>query len=190
MLGVPSVYNRLVKRSALVLAVLKNAVHVRLPRWLVESGIAALLFAGFTFVITAEFPSLEDLSNLARHRPVEVVTPNPLLAIDSNRLVDGDVRNLGFHTIDSVPNQRVTIDLGKVHSITKVVVYNRFDCCQYKAVPLRLELSEDGRAYRLIAERTEVFDRWDVDFSKTNARYVRLVNGSTYPFHLSEVQVY
>jgi hypothetical protein len=131
----------------------------------------------------------EERTNLALHRPVKVVTPDPVQAPDSSLLVDGDIKNLGFHSIDGQPNH-VTIDLGKVATIREVVVYNRADCCQERAVPLRLEVSEDDIAYRRMGERTEVFDRWQAKFPKTKARYVRLTDLSNAYFHLAEVEVY
>ena len=64
--------------------------------------------------------------------------------------MDGDLTNLGFHTIEA-PNQNVTIDLGKVRRIFRVVVYNRADCCQQRAVPLKIEVSQDNKKFRQVA---------------------------------------
>jgi hypothetical protein len=127
--------------------------------------------------------------NLALHRPVTVVTSHPAFGTDPKQLVDGDRQNLGFHTIQA-PNQNVTIDLGSVRRISRVVVYNRSDCCQERAVPLRLELSKDGKGFTIIEERHEPFDRWQVELPDTTARYVRLSDQKSDFFHLSEVEVY
>ena len=84
----------------------------------------------------------------------------------------------------------MTIDLGKVQRISRVVVYNRADCCQERAVPLKIEVSKDGGQYRQVAERKEQFEKWKADFPPTDARYVRLTHLSAMAFHLSEVEVY
>ncbi len=103
--------------------------------------------------------------------------------------MDGDLTNLGFHTIEA-PNQNVTIDLGKVRRIFRVVVYNRADCCQQRAVPLKIEVSQDNKKFRQVALRKEQFEKWKADFPATDARYVRLTDLSVAFFHLSEVEVY
>jgi hypothetical protein len=128
-------------------------------------------------------------ANMALHRPVTVVTSHPAFGTDPKQLVDGDRQNLGFHTIQA-PNQQVTIDLGSVRRIHRIVVYNRSECCQERAVPLRLELSKDGRGFTIIEERHEPFDRWQVELPGTPARYVRLADQRSDFFHLSEVEVY
>jgi hypothetical protein len=128
-------------------------------------------------------------SNIALHRPVAVVTSHPYFGTDPKQLVDGDRQNLGFHTIQA-PNQHVTIDLGSVRRISRVVVYNRSDCCQERAVPLRLEVSKDAGSFQIVEERREPFDRWTVELPGTLARYVRLSDQRSDFFHLSEVEVY
>ena len=86
---------------------------------------------------------------------------------------------LGFHT-NQAPNQNVTIDLGSVRRISRIVVYNRSDCCQERAVPLTLELSKDGKAFQVIEERHEPFDRWKVELPDTRrATCVCRTSGTT-----------
>jgi len=103
--------------------------------------------------------------------------------------VDGDRSNLGFHSAGDT-NPSVIIDLGKVETVSRVVVFNRADCCQERAVPLLVESSRDGLAYQRLGERTKVFFRWDVDVPRVPARYVRLTLERLGTFHLSEVEVY
>jgi hypothetical protein len=71
-----------------------------------------------------------------------------------------------------------------------VVVYNRADCCQERAVPLKIEISPDNRQFRQVAERKQQFEKWKADFPPSNARYVRLTDLNAAAFHLSEVEVY
>jgi hypothetical protein len=156
-----------------------------LTRWM-RLGLASLFVAAGVWGIVAV---LTAPPNLALHRPVVVVTPEPTHGRDPSRVVDGDRKNLGFHSINAA-NQTLTIDLGSVHRVSKVVVYNRADCCQERAIPLKLELSEDAKRFWQVASRTEPFNVWRARFGAVNARYVRLTDLKTDAFHLSEVEVY
>jgi hypothetical protein len=119
---------------------------------------------------------------------VTVLNPDPRFSGDPMKLVDACRTNLGFHTTGA---GNVVIDLGKAHEISRVVVYNRADCCQDRAVPMKLDISEDGRDYRQIAVRDQTFDAWTVKFGPERVRYVRLVSMNTKAgFHLSEVEVF
>jgi hypothetical protein len=158
---------------------------VLLTRWIKIAVAAVVVIGGLALLIS----KATARPNLALHRPVTVVTPHSVYGRDPSLLVDGDRTNLGFHTIEA-PNQNVTIDLGSVQTISRVVVYNRADCCQDRAVPLRIELGEDTQRLRQVGERTEQFEQWKLDFPPTNARYVRLTDLSAKAFHLSEVEVY
>ena len=111
------------------------------------------------------------------------------VGLDHRLLVDGDVTNIGFHT-ENGPNQFVVIDLGEVKKFDKVVVYNRVDCCKERAVPVRLEVSDDGVRYTKLEDRTEVFDVWTAKMLRAKGRYLRLRLLQVNPFHLSEVEVY
>jgi hypothetical protein len=158
---------------------------VLLMRWLKIAVTAAVVIGGLALLIS----KATARPNLALHRPVTVVTPHSVYGRDPGLLVDGDRTNLGFHTIEAA-NQNVTIDLGSVQTISRVVVYNRADCCQERAVPLRIEVGDDTQHLRQVGERTEQFEQWKLDFPPTNARYVRLTDLSAKAFHLSEVEVY
>ena len=158
---------------------------VLFARWIKIAMAVAIVVGGLALAID----KATTRRNLALHRPVAVVTPHPDWGKDPNLLVDGDPTNLGFHTIEA-PNQNVTIDLGRVQRIGRVVVYNRSDCCQERAVPLKIEVSKDGGQFRQVAERKEQFDKWKANFPSTDARYVRLTHLSSAAFHLSEVEVY
>jgi hypothetical protein len=69
-------------------------------------------------------------------------------------------------------------------------VYNRFDRCQGRAVPLLIEVSSDGSTHRNVARRTETFTLWSARLPPTPARYVRLTNEADNFFHLTEVEIY
>jgi hypothetical protein len=126
--------------------------------------------------------------NLARDSSVTVTNDDPRFGGDPKRLVDGCRTKLAFHT---ARGGTATLDLGTVHEISRVVVYNRADCCQDRAVPMKLEISQDATKYQQIAVRDRSFDAWTVDFPPARARYVRLVSTNPrMPFHLSEVEIY
>jgi hypothetical protein len=161
---------------------------VWLVRWVRIVGSALALCLGI-LVILAGITRLTAPPNLALHKRVTVVTPHPGVAVGPDALVDGNRSNLGFHT-DVGMGHHVTIDLGQVHRIRQVVVYNRADCCPERAVPLALELSTDGQTFRQVAQRLDPFERWRVKLAPTDTRYVRLALMSGAYFHLAEVEVY
>lgn len=127
--------------------------------------------------------------NIALGRPVTISSQFGDIATDHTLLVDGDKTNLGFHT-DNGANQWVMIDLGATKNISKVVVYNRSECCQDRAIPLRLEVSEDGTNFSKVQDRTEEFDVWTAKGLNAKGRYVRLRHLGSNFLHFSEVEVY
>ena len=86
-----------------------------------------------------------------------------------------------FHT-SREPSPWVSFDLEHVVAVRAVTVVNRGDCCDDRAVPLALEVSEDGTTWRELARRTETFTRWEPRFAVATARWVRL--RATRPTHL------
>ncbi len=127
--------------------------------------------------------------NLALHRPVTVSSQYPGQGLDHSLLVDGDRESLGFHT-ESGGQQWVVIDLGSVRKFNKVVVCNRADGFQERAVPIKLEVSKDNKIFTLLKERKEIFDKWTVRGLHAEGRYIRLQNTPPNYFHLAEVEVY
>ncbi len=160
-----------------------------LLRW-TRLGSAFALALGLLAFGALNLESRIHRPNIALHRPVKVSSQAPYTAAAAEgHLVDGITNNLGFHT-DYETNPFAVIDLGKTQTIHKVVVYNREDCCQERAVPLSIEVSDDAVSFRPIAERRELFDKWTVSGLDAKARYVRLRLMGTNIFHLSEVEVY
>lgn len=127
--------------------------------------------------------------NLARDRPVVVTSAERSIRARPRGLVDGNRRNLGFHT-KKLKDQSATIDLGSVKIIRSVEVYNRIDCCRARAVPLRLELSTNGVEYTTIERQNKSFLSWTVTVPEVAARFVRLSHEGENFFHLAEVEVY
>ena len=127
--------------------------------------------------------------NLALHCPVTTSSQHSSEGLNRALLVDGDRTNLGFHT-DKNGQQWVVIDLGKVRRFDKVVVYNRANCCQERAVPLQLEVSKNNKDYTLLAEQKDIFDKWQAKRLHAEGRYIRLKNAPNNYLHLAEVEVY
>jgi hypothetical protein len=127
--------------------------------------------------------------NLALHAAVTTSSQFPGQGVDHTLLVDGDPDTLGFHTMDG-GQQWVVIDLGKVQKFNKVVVYNRPDGYEERAVPIKIEVSKDNVNYTQVAERKENFSKWTARGLKAEARYLRLKNTPPNFFHLGEVEVY
>ena len=127
--------------------------------------------------------------NLALHRPVKVSSMAGPMNFNGDKLVDGDTTSMGFHT-NQEDKPYATIDLGESRPINRIIVHNRPDCCQERAVPLQIEVSDDGASYHVIAERREVFDKWIAKDLHAKGRFVRLQLNTSGIFHLAEVEVY
>jgi hypothetical protein len=130
----------------------------------------------------------ETRPNLALHRQVSVSSLNGY-GDQPSRLVDGITDETGFHTNDG-EQQWVVIDLGEVKKFDEIVIYNRPGCCAERAVPLKVEVSDDNQNFRQIAERVEIFDKWRATNLRAEGRYIRLKNTPPNYFHLAEVEVY
>jgi hypothetical protein len=127
--------------------------------------------------------------NIALHRPVTISSQFPWQGTDHSLLVDGDRENLGFHT-ESGGQQWVVIDLESIRKFNKVVVYNRTDGFQERAVPIKLEVSKDNKNFTFLRERKETFEKWTARGLHAEGRYLRLLNTPPNYFHLAEVEVY
>jgi len=159
---------------------------VRTQRWLRISALTLTAVIGASLLWKKAF----ERPNLAFGKTVTISQSDTQWVKDPRGLVDGNRNELGFHTI-SAANQTATIDLGSPQHISRVAVYNRTECCQDRAVPLRIDISEDGKSYRTIVTRNEPFQvSFTSDFPKAKARYVRLTNLKATYFHLNEVEVY
>ncbi len=151
--------------------------------------LSLLIVGGALFWVGDKINSKFAKPNLALHRPVTVSSQYPGQGTDHSLLVDGDHDNLGFHT-NLDPQSWVTIDLGAVKKFDKVVVYNRADGFEERAVPLKIEVSKDNVKWTQIAERKETFDKWTARNLHAEGRYVRLKNTPPNYFHLAEVEIY
>ena len=96
--------------------------------------------------------------------------------------------NFFFHT-DGENQPWILFDLHQVRTLSAVVVENRVDYGQERAVPLVVEVSTDKKNWHAVAKRGEEFKIWRSDFSRVDARWVKLsVPRRTY-LHLKRVRL-
>jgi hypothetical protein len=105
--------------------------------------------------------------------------------------------NLFFHT-DTTYNPSITIDLGAVCDIRKLVIYNRLDCCGDRARLLYVTLS--GDASRTVPDT--FFLATDPDFigsaaplvkrfeEGVTARYIKIGSPLLTALHFSGIEIY
>jgi hypothetical protein len=135
--------------------------------------------------------SLDVPTNLALHKKVTASSRHPasLAPADNGGLVNGEIEaGYGVHTGLS---GAVTIDLGAVFALGRVVVHNRADAWLDDGLPLTLELSEDGSTFSPLETRAAHFTAsspWVADANNRRARFVR-VRSDRYVV-LTEVEVF
>jgi F5/8 type C domain len=104
-------------------------------------------------------------------------------------VVDGGIWLVGFQTRKE-DEPWVMLDLVTERLVSRVVVYNRMDCCFEHAAPLELEVSRNGRDFASVAQQLAPFGVWDQKFAPTQARFIRLRLLRRDYFHLTEIEVY
>lgn len=82
------------------------------------------------------------------------------------------------------------IDLGEPTDFSRLTVVNRSDMLPERAVPLVVQVSDDGVTFRDIARREEVFDTWRAELGQQHARFVRVFVDKAVIFHLDAVRVH
>jgi hypothetical protein len=97
--------------------------------------------------------------------------------------------NIMFHTNEEL-NPWFEIDLGRPHSIRRLSVKNRTDCCLERAVPLLAEVSTDRSTWKQVARQDTSFTLWEPRFPSVKARYLRLRVPRLTALHLEQVKVY
>jgi hypothetical protein len=101
---------------------------------------------------------------------------------------DGNATDVFFHT-QQEQNPFIEYDLGSQKQVRRVDVTNRSDCCQERAIPLLVELSDDRKQWREVARRAETFRSIKLSFAPTEARYVRLRAADDTWLHLEKVAI-
>jgi len=84
----------------------------------------------------------------------------------------------------------IEFDLGAPRALRGVSVNNRLDCCQDFALPLLVELSDDGTQWREVARRDHRFYYWTEWFPESQARYLRLRVARRTLLHLGPIAIH
>jgi hypothetical protein len=131
-------------------------------------------------------------ANLAKGKRV-FSSGSPVLSTAPAGAVDGIKSGpYGFHSsLEDSP--WLSVDLGQRCSITRVKVFGRGDDTLDQSIPLSLEVSDDDRTYRAVAQRDTPFsadDPWVIEPTGLVARFVRLQTLRRSYLVLSEVEVY
>ena len=141
--------------------------------------------------------------NIALGKPVQMSSRRPQCPPGSGEaglppsgLVDGTVSSTYDICTAYEVRPWVLLDLQQVRRISKVVVYDRGDCCwgSYD-LPTVLEFSEDGTNFREIARRTTAYsatDPWVIPVSRESAKLIRLRvdSNESRELVLTELEVY
>jgi hypothetical protein len=154
----------------------------RLDQLRAQRALRLALFAAICGLIVFGIWSIPLGRDLAKDKPF--VTSSTNASCDQPRKCGA----LLFHTKEE-RNPWVQFDLGAVHSVRRVEVKNRTDCCPERAVPLVVELSTDGSAFSEVDRIDEDFTEWTAKFSSQKARYVRLRVPRVSVLHLEAVVV-
>jgi F5/8 type C domain-containing protein len=81
-------------------------------------------------------------------------------------------------------------DFGTPLSFSSLTVKNRSDFGPERAIPLVVEVSNDGKSFKEVIRRTDAFKTWSPSFTPQRARYLRLRVARESILHLESVQVH
>jgi hypothetical protein len=149
-------------------------------------GLGALLALVVALSLLVGRLDPDIVPNRATH--AKVSASSPLEKSAESAIIDGDI----WHTAIKTRNENepfIQLDFGSVILITRVVVYNRTDCCQQEEVPLAIELSVDGRSFTTAAKTDKSFEKWAASVGPSNVRYLRVQLKRTGVLALNEIEV-
>jgi hypothetical protein len=129
--------------------------------------------------------------NVALHKPARASSTN--INTQPAGVVDGETNGqFGYHS-QQEDQPWVSIDLERPYNLKMVNVVGRGDGWYDQSIPLVLEVSDDGKAYRPVARRTIPFSEdapWTIDLDGVKAQFVRLRADHYGYLVLGEVAVY
>ena len=179
----------LLKRAALVAI----DVHERPQR--AAAGITLLAFArvaltllALALVVAGAVALRPQRANLAAGKPWK--TSSSLFDCHPEQVECGGVKTrILFHTRDE-QDPWFQYDLGTKTTFSSLRIENRQDGESDRAVPLVVEVGDDGEHFRQVARRDSEFSAWSPSFPAVTARYVRLRVPRRSMLHLEEVELY
>jgi hypothetical protein len=145
---------------------------------------AALLIVGLTSALYA----LRHPPDLAAGKPRAQSSVLPDCPIDRGMCTGAPTRITFCTQYEERPWYQ--IDLGAPTDFSRLTVVNRSDMLPERAVPLVVQVSDDGATFREVARRDEVFDTWRADLGPQRARFVRVYVDKAVIFHLDAVRVH
>jgi hypothetical protein len=152
----------------------------------------AVLAGTLALAISWTAGAVDEARNLALHKPVTLSARFPGTP-DPSGATDGEiVPPFQAHTTISA-DPWLTIDLQKVRDIGRVEIYNRADMLQGDALPLALELSNNGVDYHVVDRRTTIFteeEPWVFRSRTAAGRYVRVHGHPGGYVVVTEIKVY
>jgi hypothetical protein len=158
--------------------------RLRALRWI---RLAIIPLLGMCLALTT-LAFLPEKPNLAKDKPWR--TSSSAAQCDPKQGMCAGVRTLILFHTNYENNAWFEYDLGAPLRFSSMTIRNRSDGESERAVPLIVEVSNDGTTYREVARRNTDFAQWKPDLGPQEARYVRLrVPRPTY-FHLEEVKIH
>jgi len=166
----------------------RRAARARQERRWVLGGFAALAVAAATLGAVQLWGWWRAPPDLAEGRPWSTSSSAAACEPREGRCAGEHTRVL-FYTREE-PRPWYQVDLGQLRAFTWVTVRNRGDALLERAIPLVLEVSDDGATWREVARRAERFDRWEARFPQVTARYLRARVDRQSVLHLEGVEVH
>jgi hypothetical protein len=146
----------------------------------ISAAVAVLVFSGVS--------RLAQPTDLAKGLPFKVSSKMAECHPEQNECGGYPTRVL-FHTVEEV-NPWYLIDFTQPTAFTRMTIVNRGDMGEGRAIPLVVEVSDDGTNFREIARRNEVFATWKPEVGLQNARYVRVRADRKTWLHLEAVRIH
>jgi hypothetical protein len=159
--------------AGLAAALLAVVALVGVPAYLVSPGLRGRLFP-------------RDLAARASWVASSAMPPNPIQGVGPAT----SKHALFFHSLAS-DHPWIEIDLGAARVIRSLHIENRRDCCQERALPINLEVFDEGlEQWRVVAQRRSAFDVWTRSFPAVRARRVRVRLAGAGILHLRRISLY
>lgn len=155
---------------------------------IVRAGFGLTVAAAVAVLVVALVTRLAQPTDLAAGLPFKVSSVLAECHPEQNECAGASTRIL-FHTREEA-NPWYLVDLLKPTDFTRMTIVNRGDSAEARAIPLVVEVSDDGATFREVARQTDVFATWKPELGPQHARYVRLRVDRTSWLHLEAVRIH
>jgi F5/8 type C domain len=144
------------------------AMRQRFTRMTLLSAVTLVACGGVATIVTR----MTQPPNFLKGVPFHASSIYPGFSLATG-VCDGRQTKIFFHT-QFEENPFVDFDMGKARTIGHVMIHNRTDCCDDRAIPFAIEVSMDDHAFKQVARRSEPFREFQAAFPPVTARYVRV----------------